>query len=223
MFDHSALLYKHVIGNELDFQVRIHKDEDNGKGKKAEYGIVFIKNLDSLKDKMKRVKAEKIHEKGGILIFELRQECSREKMKAFEGYEEDCWAQVNKVILPEVSMPGLKSKLSRVISSVHRIVHKMPEDERASFGTEIDQMSGKLYSDFLLMSNGLINKLKYLVWASRQLQEIKSKIGIISELKITTSGKIFELLKDVENAVKLVEVERRVAEREVEKTSTEKR
>jgi len=211
MFDHSALLYKHVVGNQLNIDVRIHPDEDHGCKEKAKHGVAYIRSCDSLKDKMKRAKARQVWGKDGVMIFALPHECAPEKMRIYEEYEEDRWAQVNKLILPKESMPGLKAKMREVAEDVYRIVHKMGEDARDCYGTELAQMSGKLLSDFLLMANGHIDKLDYLNNASRVLQELKAKVGVVTELRVVQPGKVFLLLKNIEKTIKQVEIERRIA------------
>ena len=153
-----------------------------------------------------------IYNQSGIVIFDLKYCCPKEKMEIYERYEEDYWEKVNQLLLPKESMPAVKIKLKTVADDIHRIVHKMKEDDRDSFGTELDQMSGKLYEDFLMMSNGWEDKAAFFEKAGERLQRIKAKIGTITELRLVDSGKVFVILKDVEKAIKQIEIERKLAD-----------
>lgn len=206
MFDHSALLYKYDVASRLKIDVKIHQDQDHGK-EKAKFGVVYIQSFDSFQIKMQKAKAKLVYNQNRIAIFALGYECPKERMISYEGYEEDCWAQVNKLILPKESMPALKAKLKTVADDTHVVVHAMKSDVRDAFGIELDKTSGRLLENFLMMSNGWDDKNTYLRELERQLQNINAKLLVLTELRLVEPKKIFRLLNDLEKAKKQIKIE----------------
>ena len=199
LFDHSALIYKHVLAPRLGLEPKLKTDEDYGKIV-AKYGVVTINNFDKFEQRMTNLGVRRSYKKGRIAVFLLGEKIGPEKMKELYTYEADRWERANRLVMPVNVMPALRARIRDVAVCVHEMVRKLDGTARDSYGTDMDKISAKMLSDFLMMANGWKDCGVYLNETLKGLHTLNARLAVTKEFRLVKPDKVFQLMDFINKA-----------------------
>ena len=218
----SALYYAHYVAKRIDRKANVFPDGDFFS--KFWTGVVSIRNLDSLEDKLRTLKIYRNLKLSteGVVVFDLGVKIGEQTVNELLHMRENQERQLNTMVMPESVMPGLYMALLEGLKiTVHANDH-IPAHMREQLGNQMTERARTTVVNYLLMSRGVAKKEEMLKKILLSVEMLMGDAKIMGELDIWTMPRCIEAAKQWLDARKLIRKELGMADEE-ETTETVKK
>lgn len=185
---HSAIFYNFSIAPKLNLRSSLRPDGDFED--KSEHGIVSVRDVTRIGEKLKTLKIKPMRTKnksGDILMYKIPWKYTE---KQLEEYINDNAYQIQKfnhVVMVENAFPTLYLVIDELVKAIYENVRKMPGPiERETLGYDLIRIAVKMKRIYIEISNGRLNEMDGLNGIREALNFLKSQTKVIADLKIWT-------------------------------------
>lgn len=219
LFDRSAVFYVYDIANKLHIRPKPRLLEDSDYHNKATHGVVTIASLEKFTERLEKCGLKRLAKQEGYIAYRYPQEFTEKKVQEFLRSNEDKWTRANKLILPKVIMPQLRSKYVIFATTAYHTIAALPVPAREMFGDEFGHLLTQLIRDFPAAANGHMSAEDYFREFEENLQYINGHIFTLSELRLIDADRSFLLMTQFEEVRMVLEEEKEKYEKYIESST----
>ena len=202
MGGNSALFYYHQVAPRIGAEPKLNPDRDFYS--KFSTGIISIKDLPKLTEKLKEVGIEKVKDAEMIKIFDLGYVTSDEEITTLKKAEGAKRKKVNQVVLPKVVLPDIHVHLMEMSQIAYNQFRNADPMQREYLAADFAKEMRDITTGFILMAKGEIECTEGLMQIKSGLVKIEVMLKLAMELKIwklDACVRFSDLLIDTNNLV----------------------
>ena len=210
----SALYYANYIAKRIGRKANVLPDGDFFS--KFWTGVVSIKDLDALEEKLKTLK---IFRSGrlsseNIKVFDLGFTLEEEMVDSMVHMRENQERQMNTMVMPKNVMPGLYMALLEGLKITVHCNNHMPVQMREQLGIQMAERARTTVVNYLLMAREVANKEEILKKILLSVEMLMGDAKIMGELDVWTMPRCIAAAKEWMTAARLIRKELGIAEEE---------
>lgn len=207
LFGNSLYFYAFNIAPKLNLDARVFSDGDYED--KSEAGVVSIRNLKEIEQKLIKLGIRRISTKdktGNILVYQIPWEYSDEEIKKYSEQNTYELHKYNHVIVVENPIPVLYLNLNELLKINYENVRRLEPVARETMGNFIVSTAAEMVRIYIEMANGRINEKVGLKNLESRLNKVKSQVKILADLKLwnaRTYARVGECMIKIQDIITL--------------------
>lgn len=204
MVGHSAVFFQYEVAKRAGMTTKLKEDTDYEL--KSEEGVINIKDVLELDDKLEKAGVQPVDIKKEYRIYNIGKKYTEGDLERLQKQKELEWAKVNKIVLPKEMFPLLFADEKELLERIYFSTKLIEGYIRDIIGEPMIERAVENIREYSLMTNGKgMDTKKYLDMVEENVRWITSQITIIAELRLLEPERIFKMLKSAEAVRRNVE------------------
>lgn len=198
-FGHSAIIFHYDICPKLKRASKLLPDKDYGV--RIRGGVVNVRDMDVLEQKLEEFGIHKIKSDNRFYIFNLGKKYTAAELEMFEQTRDREYAFINKVVVPDEIFPHLYKLIRQLQEKIYFVVASSDGYAKESFGIEVVQRMNQLTVNYSLMTkksqdSGGLSAEEYLYLVIKEMHWLQAMMGVATNVRILEVSKIMQILRE---------------------------
>lgn len=198
-FGHSAIIFHYDICPKLKRVSKLLPDKDYGV--RISGGVVNIRDMDVLEQKLEELGIQKIKSDNRFYIFNLGKKYTAAELEMFEKTRDREYAFINKVVAPDEIFPHLYKLVRQLQEKIYFVVASTDGYAKESLGLELIRHMNCLMVNYSLMAqksqeSGGLSSGEYLLLVIREMHWLQAMMGVATNVRIFEVPKIMQILRE---------------------------
>ena len=204
MVGHSAVIFYYDIADRIGMKTKLKEDTDFDL--KSEDGVVNIKSITLLTEKLETVKIQLFKLEDKYRIYNIGKKYDVSELERMKKAKELEWDKVNKIILPRQIYPTLYKYERELLVNSYFSMKRMETFARENFTSEMMAKMAEMVRDYsLVMNEGTEAEVEnYLIRCENNLKWMRAQMAIFAELKLFELDVILRISYAIEKILKEV-------------------
>lgn len=202
MVGHSAVIFHNEIAKRIGMKTRLNEDTDFDV--KSEDGVINIKSIVQLSEKLETVNVYLLELKEDYRVYNLGKKYDNSDLERLRKTQELEWGKVNKIILPKHLYPTLYKCERELLLNSYFAMKKVEAFARENFANDVMSRTAEMIRGYsLVMNEGTQAELEaYFKKCEVDVKWMRSQMAIFSELKLLELDAILRISYSIEKVLK---------------------
>lgn len=197
MIGHSAVFFHYDVAKRIRMASRLVPDSDYDF--KSEEGVINIRDIYALDAKLTVAGISPLALEGPYRVYNIGKKYTRADIVAMKNEKAMEWARINKIILPKEVFPTLYTALRELTKRLYFATKTFDGYAREVVGKPMFEKGAGLLREYSLLANKAgLSDSDFLSEAERTIDWITSQMTIVSELRLLSTERIYQILQATE-------------------------
>ncbi|MBQ7040842.1 hypothetical protein IJN73_02120 [Candidatus Saccharibacteria bacterium] len=201
-FGHTAVIFEHRVGPMIGSKAVARKDGDFNRTIHSKEGVVAVRYIDDLREKLLKIGCTIEDDKDNIYVFNLPWTVAQEQYNLYLRESEEMVERTNKILAPHLIMPELYTQMILLHRLIFYSAERMSKGAREMVGQEMEQNVRTMIKRYVVAAKTKQDAMAVLESLMIHLDDFNGNLAAINGLGVDEDRKIMEMAEKAEEVRK---------------------